>query len=114
MPQTLNDIIPSGTYGSDSPMAGFEPWLIPDRFHLANQATLARGVRLSLAPSTTPPLTTALEPGVDTHCVCRLLGGIAADGKAGGAGRFVTHPLAVATDRPNGGGHFAGPRAFSL
>ncbi len=35
--------------GSDSPLAGFGPWLIPDRFHLANQATLARGVRLSLA-----------------------------------------------------------------
>ncbi len=30
-------------------MAGFGPWLIPDRIHLANQATLARGVRLSLA-----------------------------------------------------------------
>ncbi len=30
-------------------MAGFGPCLIPDRFHLANQATLARGVRLSLA-----------------------------------------------------------------
>ena len=27
-------------------MAGFGPCLIPDRFHLANQATLARGVRL--------------------------------------------------------------------
>ncbi len=35
--------------GSDSPLAGFGPCLIPDRFHLANQATLARGVRLSLA-----------------------------------------------------------------
>ncbi len=30
-------------------MAGFGPGLIPDRFHLANQAALARGVRLSLA-----------------------------------------------------------------
>ena len=30
-------------------MAGFGPRLIPDRFHLANQAALAKGVRLSLA-----------------------------------------------------------------
>ncbi len=30
-------------------MVGFGPCLIPDRFHLANQATLTRGVRLSLA-----------------------------------------------------------------
>ncbi len=36
--------------GNDSHMAGFGPRLIPDRFHLANQATLAKGVRLSLAP----------------------------------------------------------------
>ncbi len=36
--------------GRDSPMAGFGPRFVPDRFLSANhQATLARGVRLSLA-----------------------------------------------------------------
>ncbi len=35
--------------GSDSHMAGFGPRLIPDRLRPANQATLTRGVRLSLA-----------------------------------------------------------------
>ncbi len=54
------------------------------------------------------------EPGVDDHCVCRLLGGVAADGRAGIAGLPITHPLAVAADSANGGGDFASPSAFSL
>ena len=62
----------------------------------------------TLATSTTPSLAAALEPGVDDHCVCRL-DSPAADGRAGIAGRFVTHPLTVAADRPNGGGDLASP-----
>ncbi len=50
MPQTIHYVTPSGANGSDSHMVGFGPGLIPDGLLSANhQATLARGVRLSLA-----------------------------------------------------------------
>ncbi len=67
----------------------------------------------TLATDTSPSLAAALEPGVDDHCVCRL-DSPAADGRAGIAGRFVTNPLTVAADRPNGGGDLASPGAFPL
>ncbi len=50
----------------------------------------------------------ALKPGVDDHSV-RRFDGTAADGRAGIAGLPITHPLAVAADRPNDGGDLAGP-----
>ncbi len=51
----------------------------------------------ALAPNTTPSLATALEPGVDDHCV-RRLDSTAAYGGTRIAGLPITHPLAVTAD----------------
>ena len=67
----------------------------------------------ALATGAAPSLAATLEPGVDDHFV-RRLDSAAADGRAGIAGRFVTHPLAVTADIPNGGGDLASPWAFPL
>ena len=67
----------------------------------------------ALAARMTPALAAALEPDADTHCVRRLIG-VAADGRAGIAGRFVTHPLTVAADSADGGGDLASSGVFSL
>ncbi len=66
----------------------------------------------TLATGAAPSLTTALEPGVDDHCVRRLLG-VAAHGGTSIAGLPITHPLAVAADSADGGGDPANPLGFS-
>ncbi len=65
----------------------------------------------ALSTRTTPSLATALEPGADDHCVCRLLG-VAADRRAGIASLPITHPLAVAVESADGGGDLAVSWAF--
>ncbi len=67
----------------------------------------------TLATGTTPSLAAALEPGVDTHCVCRL-DSTAADGRAGIMGGLIVHPLTVTADSADGGGDLASPGAFPL
>ncbi len=67
----------------------------------------------TLATGTTPSLAAALEPGVDDHCV-RRLASTAADGRAGIAGGFIVHPLAVTADSADGSGDLASPGGFSL